>query len=360
MQGVFSIPLGAGAGKLHGTALRGKPTRPAVLDEFIAGPENRLAAVAVKAVFEDQAERVTPLVFYGPSGCGKTHLARGLAEWWERHHPIAYVVTLTGAEFAQQYANAVEQDRIDPWRTKLRSAEMLVIDDLVGLAGKRGAQQELQQTFDELSAKDAIVIITTQSLPHALAGLSDTLRSRLTSGLSVPVSIPGAATRQAIVERYAAARDMSLSKRLVQSLVENLNVPAPVLLGALMELELAVQTDGKPLDAERIRQYLVGHDRKQTPVTIRDIATVSAKYFNLKLAELKSASRRKAVVTARNMAVWLARHLTNQSLEEIGDYFGGRDHTTILHGFRKTDKLVKTDPVTKQAMVELKRLVAIQ
>ena len=360
MQGVFSIPLGAGVNKAPSATLRGKPPRPSVLDEFIAGPENRLAAVAVKAVFEDQATRVTPLVFYGPSGCGKTHLARGLAEWWEKHHPIAYVVALTGAEFAQQYANAVEHDRIDPWRAKLRTAQMLVIDDLAGITGKRGAQQELQQALDELSAKDAIVIVTTQSLPHALSGLSETLRSRLSGGLTVPVNIPGAATRQAIVERFAAARGMPFSKRLVQSLVENLNVPAPVLLGALMELELAMHTDGKPLDAERIRRYLVDHDREKTPVSIRDIATVTAKYFNLKLVDLKSPSRRKAIVSARNTAVFLARQLTDRSLEQIGDYFGGRDHTTILHGYRQADKLARTDPVTKQAIIELKRLVAIQ
>jgi chromosomal replication initiator protein len=130
------------------------------------------------------------------------------------------------------------------------------------------------------------------------------------------------------------------------------------LLGALMELTMASEANGKPIDAECIRRYIANHSREKQ-LTIRDIAVVTAKYFGLKLADLKSPSRRKEIVSARNLAVYIARQLANLSLAQIGDYFGGRDHTTILHSLRKTDKLVKTDPGTREALVELRRLIAM-
>jgi chromosomal replication initiator protein len=235
---------------------------------------------------------------------------------------------------------------------------MLVIDDLNGLSGKRGAQQELHHLIDQLVDRNAFVIVTTQTLPAAMPGLSEMLRTRLVGGLNVPVQLPAAATRQVLLERYAEVRGISLPKKSIQSLVEGLNVPAPALLGALMELELAAITDGKTLDAESVRRYLTAKVREKS-VSMREIAAATARYFNLRLADLKSPSRRKAIVSARNLAVFLARGLTSQSLEQIGEYFGGRDHTTILHGYRKIAELAKSDPATKQTLTELKRMIAI-
>ncbi len=357
-QTVFSIPLGSGAVATAGASPRVPTTRSPVLNEFIAGPENRLAAIAVESVFEHATPSVTPLVLYGPTQCGKTHLARGLAEWWKRRHPATHVQTLTGAEYAQQYADAVDNDHIPAWRAKLRTVQMLVIDDLAGLAGKRGAQQELRQLLDELLDCQALVVVTMQSLPQVAAGLSGALQSRLSSGLAVQVNIPGSAARREIVDRFAAARGTLLSKRAAQALADSLNVPAPILLGALMELESAARADDRPIDAERIRRYVADHIREK-PLTIRDVAIVTARYFSLTLADLKSASRHKAMVSARSMAIYLARNLTDQSLSQIGKYFGGRDHTTVMHSLRKIEKLTKTDPPTRQAISELRRLIAM-
>jgi chromosomal replication initiator protein len=183
------------------------------------------------------------------------------------------------------------------------------------------------------------------------------LRTRLVGGLNVSVQLPAAATRQVLLERYAEARGISLPRKALQSLVESLNVPAPALLGALMELELLAHTDGKPIDAERVRNYLTTKVREKS-VSMREIATATARYFNLRLADLKSPSRKKAIVSARNLAVFLARELTQQSLEQIGTYFGGRDHTTILHGYRKTADLAKSDAATKQTLSEIRRMIA--
>jgi chromosomal replication initiator protein len=358
VQSVISIPLGNGSAAASAAAKRERPSL-AVFDEFIVGPENRLASIAVKAIFEERTHGVTPLVLYGPTGTGKTHLALGLAEWWERHHPNSKVIVVTGREFAQQYADAVETDRITAWRARLRAADLLVLDDPSDLVSKRGAQQELRHLLDDFHDRDAPVIVATPVLPALLAGLSESLQSRLSNGLCVPVNIPASATRKIIIDRFAQARGMNLPKLASQLLADALNVPVPQLLGALMELDRAAGSDGLPIDADRIRRYLHEHHHDRA-IAIRDIAAASAKYFSLKLADLKSPSRKKAVVTARNTAICLARELTDKSLEQIGAYFGGRDHTTILHGFRKTEALAKSDPVTRQAFAEIKRLIGIQ
>lgn len=358
VQSVFSIPLSARvAVPAIASTLRERTPRQTVLDEFIAGPENRLAAIAVRSVLDSSADRATPLVLYGPGSSGKSHIARGLGDWWQRHHPAAQVTVLSGAEFAQQYADALEHDRLFSWRAKFRGAEMLVLDDLSGLAGKRGAQQELRHVLDELVDAGALVVVASRTLPGALTDLAESLRSRLASGLSVPLNLPGPATRRVILDRYATIRGLTLSTKAVQTLADSLNVPAPVLLGALMELELAAKADNKPIDVDRIRKY-VNQCGREKRWTIHEIATIVAKYFNLKLVDLKSPSRRNGIVTARNLAVFLARQLTNQSLTQIGEYFGGRDHTTVLHSYQKTDKLIKSDPATRQSIAELKRLIA--
>jgi chromosomal replication initiator protein len=356
MHEVFSIPVTGAAP----TSIALRPSHRLAqtgLGEFIAGPENRLAAIAVRSVFEERAAQVSPLVLYGPCGCGKSHLALGLADWWQRHFPTAGVLALTASEFAQQYADAVENDRVSAWRTKLQALDLLVIDGLDPLVSKRGAQQELRSLLDALSDRQAIVVVTSRLLPQSIDGLAESLRSRLASGLAVPISVPAAATRQVILERYAEARGIVLSKRLIKTLADRLHAPAPALLGALLELQLRAQTDGKPLDSATASRYLARLDQQKV-LPIRDIARATAKYFGLTLADLRSPSRRKAIVGARNTAVFLARRLTSHSFEQIGDYFGGRDHTTVLHGFRTTEKLVKTNAATRQAITELKQLLS--
>lgn len=355
MQTVISIPLSNRSTAVTVAARRERPNL-ALADEFILGPENQLASAAVKAVFEEQAHRLTPLVFFGPSGTGKTHLAQGLADWWHRHHPTSLVVSVTGGEFAQHYADAVETDRVSAWRAKLKTCDLLVLDDLGALVGKRGAQQELRQLLDDFEERDALVIVVSLSLPALITGLSESLQSRLSAGLAIPIHLPAAETRKAIIERIAQARAMNLSQHAMQTLADALHAPVPQLLGALMELDRAALTHGRTIDIEDVRRYLKRHDREQA-ISIREIAVATARYYGLKLAELKSPSRRKAVVTARNAAICLARQLTNQSLEQIGAYFGGRDHTTILHGFRKTEALAKSDAVTRQALTEIQRLI---
>lgn len=358
MQGVISIPL---ASRSPVVLKRDAAARsPAVvMDEFVAGPENRLAAVAVKSLLESASPQVMPLVLYGATQSGKTHLAMGVADWWHKHHPAARVVVTTGGDFAQQFADAIETDRVAAWRSRLYAADFLVIDDLPQLAGKRGVMQELRLLLDDLLARNVPVIVTSRTAPAAITGINDGLRSRLADGLAVPVATPGPQARLMLLERFCLQSDLRVANQVLQEIAAGLEGTVPELIGTLAELQ---QIDGDKsdlLDAGNLRRFMAQRKARTAP-TLRALAQVVTKYFNVKLADLRGASRRKALVNARDIVVYLARQTTTHSLEQIGNYLGGRDHTTILHGYRKLEKMVKTDAATRQTIADLMRLLETQ
>ncbi len=351
-NGLLTIPLpGTVAGpsqSVNSAALR--------LPEFVAGAENSLAAVALQPYLERSPASYSPLVLYGPHGSGKSHLALGLADWWRKHFPLATVISLTGAEFAQQYAQALALDRLDAWRAEIRSAQLLVLEDLGELGGKRPAQAELLHALDALAECETPVVITARSLPSHWNTLMAALRSRLSAGLSVPLAYPTRTTRRMILEHLAADRGFPLPRRALDGLADGLAGGVPLLVSAILELELAARTDGEAVDPARVRQLLDRRDQARE-ITIREIAVLSARYFGLKVSDLKSPQRRQALVAGRCVAMYLARHLTSRSLGEIGKFFGGRDHTTVLYGCRRTERLLRRDRSLRQAVAELKRML---
>lgn len=349
---IITIPLG---GRISNSSDESLPSAPP-LPEFVAGPENMLAATALRPYLDSTVTPYNPLVLYGSHGTGKSHLAHGLVAWWRQHFPTARVLCLAGSEFAQAYAAALADERLEAWHSQIRSLDLLVVEDLGQLSGKRGAQQELLHALDALADREAAVLVTARLLPAHLSVLLPGLRSRLSAGLAVPLALPGPAARRAILERLSVARRLSLSKRVVRRVADGLSVSVPTLVAAVLELELAAKVEGRPIDAERACQLVVERRIAKVP-TLREIAALTAKYFGLKLSDLKSPLRRQAFVAGRGVAMYLARQLTNKSLAQIGEFFGGRDHTTVLHGCRRTEKLFGRDRATRQAIVELNTML---
>jgi chromosomal replication initiator protein len=352
VNGIFTIPLGSPSAvppEVDGAA-SGR------FGEFIAGPENRLAACALRPYMDRSATHLSPLVLYGPHGAGKSHLARGLAAWWERRYPKARVQCLTGAEFARAHADALSADRLDAWRSSLAALDLLVLEDLGQMVSKRGAQQELLLLLDDLADREALVVVTCRSLPTRLVGLLPPLRSRLTGGTAVPVALPEAATRRALLEKVATVRRLALDRKTIHALADGLTTSVPSLVSALLELELKSRLDGTTVDRTRARQLVAARAAAKMP-PLGEIAKRTAKYFGLTLADLKSPARRQPLVAGRGVAMYLARKLTNKSFDEIGSYFGGRDHTTVLHNYRRIEKLLPRDRATRQAIAELRRML---
>jgi chromosomal replication initiator protein len=322
----------------------------------VAGPENRLAALALQPFLDRVPTYASPLVLYGPHGTGKSHLARGLADWWIERYPDQRVRWLPASDLAREHAAALTGDRLDAWRRELGQLDLFVLEDIGQIAGKRPAQHELVQLLDALAERDALVVVTARTLPTHWNVLLPALRSRLSAGLVVPLSLPAPATRRAVLERVASARRLSLSKRTINCLADGLNAGVPTLVSAILELELRSATEGRVLDTKRVRELVTQRGNAQIP-SLRDIASSTARYFGLTVAELKGPARRQPVVAGRRVAMYLARQLAGKSFGEIGAYLGGRDHTTVLYGCRRAESLVRSDRATRQAVAELKRML---
>jgi chromosomal replication initiator protein len=306
----------------------------------------------VRSVLEDSTNGYNPLVFCGPGGTGKSHLARGLAAEWKARQRSRRIVCTTAAEFTRELSDAIKTQAVDELRNRYQKAALMVLEDIGRLAGKHDVQLELVHTFDALLAADRRVIVTAEAAPGRLSDISPRLRSRLEAGLTVRLAPPGLAVRLALLPRLARLRGIELSESAAAMLAESLPITVPELVDVLVQLEMPARLQDGKIDAGAARRFLAlrnGGPRARLP----DIARTTARFFALKLSELRGPSRRQAVVTARGVAMYLARRLTPRSLEQIGTYFGGRDHTTVMYGCRKTEKLLKNDPAIRQAVEKL-------
>ncbi len=354
VDGIVDIPLPGQVGEPGGEG-----SNELASCHFLAGPENRLVEVAVRSVINEPDTSYNPLVLYGPSGTGKSHVARGLANAWKARNRRRRVVCSTATDFAQELADAIESQAVDDFRTKYRGASLLVFEDLgqltAGKSGKLSAQEELIHTLDALLAEDRWVVVTASAAPAELPGLLPGLQSRLTAGLAIPLAPPGPAARRAILEQLAAVKNVDLPEPVAQLLAEGLAGTAPELAGALLQLAAPAGFDGEPIDLESAKEYLSDRNGNGKQPTMHEIALATARHFKLRLSELRSSLRRRALVTARGVAVYLARNTGGKSLQEIGRYFGGRDHSTVLHSCRKIEELSASDPAIHEALVRLRK-----
>ena len=326
-----------------------KTDEPArAIPEFFFGPENALLSAAVEPLVRGDKCPFQPLVFVGPSGVGKSHLASGIAAS-ATNHPILH---LSAADFARE-ATAVTNpvDAADRHRT-LHAVETLILEDVHQLKKKPAAQAALSTLFDALVARGATVIVTSDRLPAKLEGFSPALVGRLSSGLVVTLSPPCPAVRKAMIAHIADCEGLSISSGATERLSTAPLASWNELRGALLALRFASGQNNTPIRATDVRRYLAEKPDPDTP-EIRDIAIAAAKHFGLSLSDLRSASRRRTVVDARNITAHLARTHLGQSLQQIGQYLGGRDHTTILHGIRKVDEQLERDPALRQTLDEL-------
>ncbi len=360
-NGIFTIPLtGCAANSVR--ALHTRRHAPSAAGQFVTGSENLLAVKVLGLLLEGDFAAINPVLLYGPHGCGKTHLALGLAEWWQERFPQAAVEYATGADFARDYTHALSSGHLEDWRERLRTADLLVLENLGELVNKPATQQELLHLLDALADRQSPIVLTARSLPSQWTGLSAALRGRLSAALAVPLALPSQSTRRAILQSLAEGRGLNLSRTVLDRLAAAVAGGVPALVSMIAELELSARATGDRFDAQVCqlieRHPLTDQGGADPSPTVREIARLVAKHFGLKLADLKSPQRQRALVAARCVAMYLARQLTPASLSEIGAYFGGRDHTTVLHGCRRTEKLLTRDVAVRQAVSDVRRALA--
>ncbi len=352
VSGVFSIPLDAHGAKLNRPLPDGgKAAIP--LREFIAGDENSLVHAAAGAFFDPETE-YNPLVLVGKTGTGKTRLARGLLARWRVQFPTRQAVTITGADFARAYATAIDTNSVNDFRGRFHNAALLLFDNLSELAGKAGAQHEFANTIDVLLDRQILIVVTSRLLPADMESLDAALVSRLTAGLIVPLSAPGPAARREILRQLSHVRGLQLTDKCLQQLADELHGTVPQLNRYVHQLQAAGDQAAEFTDEQLVRQFIVEQEESRCP-SMRTITQQVARYFNLPVAHLRGPSRRTPIAHARGIAIHLIRKLTGNSLQQIGHYLGGRDHTTILHAARKTVKLLESDFTSRHAAMEIER-----
>ncbi len=323
---------------------------------FVMGSENSLADVAVRELVDGTGRRYNPLVLCGTSGVGKSHLALGLTNLWRADATRGEAIYTTAADFARDFAAACDANLIDKFRRRHRSAALWVLEDIGDLATKKAAQFELIHTLDALIDLGAWVVVTSR-VPIALASrIESALISRLSAGLVVSLAPPAREARLEILRDLAATRDIRLAEPVAQLLASSVTGTVPELGAVLLELQTSGRATGKAVDVDMARSYLASRDRRAQP-SPGEIIALSARYFSLTQAALRSKTRTQSVVLARGVAMYLLRSLTTESLQQIGRRLGGRDHTTVLHQCRKIERLVESDPEIQRAVDELRRLL---
>lgn len=349
LNGVFSIPLGLNLSNSD-VADRHELGSAAALPEFIADDENTLLSVITDRS-EILQSQFSPVVLVGPSGVGKSFLAQGLVDRWSKEYAPIEVVSCTGADFARSLAEAFDTDAIDEFRNRFRGARVFFLDDVTELARKEAAQSELAQTLDHLQTNDSLAIITSRTPPARLSRFLPRLVSRLSRGLVVPMKSPGPAARRELVMRLADFQGIQLTEDSITLLVTD----GPLSVTALGGLVRQIQSlhGGADSVGPQVIQPLLSDRDVTTNANMSSLTKLVARRFRLKVADLKSSSRRQKIVHARGAAMFLARKHTGLSLQRIGEYFGKRDHTTVLHACRQTEERLTSEPDLKDAVNEI-------
>ena len=313
-----------------------------VFDSFVIGSSNRFAHAAAVAVAEAPAKAYNPLFIYGDSGLGKTHLLHAIGHYARRLYTGIRVRYVNSEEFTNDFINSIRDDEGASFKQLYRNVDILLIDDIQFLANKDATQEEFFHTFNALHNHNKQVVITSDLPPKRLQGFEERMRSRFEWGLLTDVQPPELETRIAILRKKAIGEGLSAPDDALEYIASKISTNIRELEGALIRVTAFASLNRQPVDvglAELVLKDLITDDGAQE-ITSTAILGQTAAYFNISLEELCSKSRTRTLVTARQIAMYLCRELTDMSLPKIGQEFGGRDHTTVMHADRKIRELM--------------------
>jgi chromosomal replication initiator protein len=313
-------------------------------ENFVEGKSNQLGRAASMQVAENPGKGYNPLLIYGGVGLGKTHLMHAVGNLILQHHPDANVVYLHSERFVAEMVKALQHNTINDFKRYYRSVDALLIDDIQFFAGKERSQEEFFHTFNALLEGEQQVIMTCDRYPKEVDGLEERLKSRFGWGLPVAIEPPELETRVAILMKKAELSGVELPNEVAFFIAKRIRSNIRELEGALRRVIANAQFTGRPITLdfakEALRDLIAIQDKL---VTIDNIQKTVAEYYKIRVADLHSKRRNRSITRPRQLAMALCKELTNHSLPEIGDAFGGRDHTTVLHACRKIDELREGD-----------------
>lgn len=322
-------------------------------DNFVVGPSNRFAHAAALAVSERPAEAYNPLFLYGGVGLGKTHLMQAICHHILTKNPQIKAVYLSSEKFTNQLIDAIQKGTTLKFREKYRNVDILLVDDIHFIAGKQSTQEEFFHTFNALREAHKQIVISSDRPPKEISTLEERLVSRFEGGLITDIQAPDFETRIAILRKKAEKEVINVPNEVTAFIAEKIDSNIRELEGALIRAVAYALLIGEEVTLDLTKEVLkdtlaAGQEKR---ITIDLIQKKVAEYFDVRISDMKIKKRTQAVAFPRQIAMYLSRELTDNSLPDIGEAFGGKDHTTVLHAYKKISKLILED-VDKRATID--------
>ena len=314
-------------------------------DSFVIGNSNRFAHAASLAVAESPAKAYNPLFIYGGVGLGKTHLMHAIGHYVLQNNKNAKVVYVSSEKFTNELINAIKDDKNEDFRNKYRNVDVLLIDDIQFIAGKERTQEEFFHTFNALHDANKQIILSSDRPPKEIPTLEDRLRSRFEWGLIADIQVPDFETRMAILKKKADVEKLNVANEVMVYIATKIKSNIRELEGALIRIVAYSSLTNREITVDLASEALkdIISKKQSKHITIEIIQDVVANYFNLRVEDLKSQRRTRNVSYPRQIAMYLSRKLTDMSLPKIGEEFGGRDHTTVIHAYEKISDNLNRD-----------------
>jgi len=328
-------------------------------DNHVEGKSNQIARAAARQVGENPGGRgYNPLFIYGGVGLGKTHLMQAAGNAILGHNPSARVAYVHSERFVSDMVKALQHNAIDEFKRHYRSLDALLIDDVHFFSGKGHSQEEFFHTFNTLLETQRQVIMTSDRFPREISGVEERLISRFGSGLTVAIEAPELETRVAILRKKANSQGVELPEEVAFFIARQISSNIRELEGALHRIVAGARFTGRPIDTglatEALKDLLIYQERQ---VTVSNIQKKVAEYYKIRVSDLSSKRRNRQIARPRQMAMALAKELTVLSLPEIGEAFGGRDHTTVIHACRKIKELVDSEAQLREDYTNLRKIL---
>lgn len=331
-------------------------------DNFIVGPSNQLAHAASMAAASSPGNRYNPLFIYGGVGLGKTHLVNAIGHRIRQDQPAARVLFLSAERFTNEFIWSLQNHRISEFRERYRTrCDVLCIDDIQFLAGREQTQEEFFHTFNALYHADRQIVVTSDVYPQQIKEMEERLVSRFQWGLVADIQAPELDTRIAILKKKAEQEQIHLADDVALLVAQHVQSNVRELEGTLLRLAVKAELLKTPIDMDFAREALgASLPRLDKQTTVEDVQRAACDYFNIRLAELKSHRRHRAVSFPRMVAMYVCRQRLKLSYPELGDRFGGKDHTTVMSAVKKIGGLVDKDEQVRTAIAAIERKVGLQ
>lgn len=326
-----------------------------VFETFVIGNSNRFAHAAAQAVANDPAHAYNPLFLYGGVGLGKTHLMHAIGNRIKQNNPSMKVLYTSSEKFTNEIINSIQNKTTEAFRQKYRNIDCLIIDDIQFLKGKEQTQVEFFHTFNALKDADKQIIISSDRPPREIETLEDRLRSRFDQGLTADIQTPDLETRMAILRTKAASDNIVLPTEVITLLATNIATNIREIEGAYNKIVAYTSLMHMPITVETAQKVLsdMGNDIKTRTITYEGIIKVVADHYNVKQDELFNKKRTQNIAFPRQVAMYLCRELADLSYPRIGELFGGRDHTTVIHAYEKISNFQNSNLAFQNELQEI-------